>query len=250
MDGSHFDALTRTLSAPGSRRRAVGGLLVGTLTLLGNGLEETQAHDLLKKCKTLKGDKKKKCVKKAKAHNATHLTEVPPPSPPTVPPPRKPNASCDVPANQSPLTPTTGYRLAQTFTEPNGGKLDGVELYFNNSGSGSGDYLLQINTVDPNTGVPTNNTIASTQLPRSQVGNNPDIVGFTFVVPATLVAGRHYALVLSQPSGSGFYQVWWHHPGTCPGSELFVSSTATGSFSKPDPNSSSDLSFYKTFVSL
>jgi hypothetical protein len=73
MDGSRFDRLTKTLSAPGSRRRALGGLLAGTLGLLGwHDGDEITAHDLKAKCKKKSGEAKKKCLKKAKQHNATH----------------------------------------------------------------------------------------------------------------------------------------------------------------------------------
>src|SRR5215213_3913852 len=46
MDGSRFDTLTRVLSAPGSRRRALGGLLASALALVnGDEAEEVAAHD-------------------------------------------------------------------------------------------------------------------------------------------------------------------------------------------------------------
>ena len=64
MDGSTFDRLTRTLTLAGSRRRAVTGLLAGALGLLDFRAEDAAA--------------KKTCLKKAKAHNATHTT--PPPA--------------------------------------------------------------------------------------------------------------------------------------------------------------------------
>lgn len=40
MDGSRFDTLTRNLFQAGSRRRALGGLLIGTLSLLGSQTEQ------------------------------------------------------------------------------------------------------------------------------------------------------------------------------------------------------------------
>lgn len=66
MDADHFDALTRSLSAAGSRRRALAASLGGALGLVG--LAETQAG----KGKG-KGKKKKKRKKKA--------VTVPPPPP-------------------------------------------------------------------------------------------------------------------------------------------------------------------------
>ena len=45
MDGSRFDTLTKTLAAAGSRRQALGGLLLASLALLGGTpTEETAAH--------------------------------------------------------------------------------------------------------------------------------------------------------------------------------------------------------------
>ena len=86
MDASRFDRLTRSLSTADSRRRVLGGLLLGALGLLGSqGVEDAAAHNPLASCKKKSGKAKKKCVKKAKAHNATHTVAAPPPPPP--PPP-------------------------------------------------------------------------------------------------------------------------------------------------------------------
>lgn len=137
-----------------------------------------------------------------------------------------------------------GQRIAQTFAEPNGGRLNWAELVLANLAGATGDYQMQVNTVNPDTGVPTNDTIASTIVPRSEVGNNPDFVRFTFGTPATLVAGRQYALVLSRPSGSGRHFVPVQVPGTCPGGATFFSGSATGAFS----GGTGDIS-YQTFVS-
>jgi hypothetical protein len=62
MEASHFDALARSLTAAGSRRRALTGLLLGSLGFLGASVEETAA----KNCKKIKNKKKrKKCLAKA-----------------------------------------------------------------------------------------------------------------------------------------------------------------------------------------
>jgi hypothetical protein len=75
MDETRFDALARSLGTAGSRRRALGGLLLGALVLVGSQADETAAHDALKSCKKKSGKQKKKCIKKAKAHNAQHAGE-------------------------------------------------------------------------------------------------------------------------------------------------------------------------------
>jgi hypothetical protein len=76
MDDSRFDTLARTLGTAGSRRRALGGLLAGTLGILGwNGGDESAAHDLKAKCRKESGEAKKKCLKKVKKHKAEHAAE-------------------------------------------------------------------------------------------------------------------------------------------------------------------------------
>jgi hypothetical protein len=76
MDADRFDALSRSLTTAGSRRRALAFALSGALAPLLAG-EATDAHDALLTCKKLKGAKKKKCLKKAKKHMKTHAGEVP-----------------------------------------------------------------------------------------------------------------------------------------------------------------------------
>jgi hypothetical protein len=79
MDDSRFDSLARSLGTAGSRRRALGGLLAGTLGILGwHDGDESAAHDLKAKCKKKSGEAKKKCFKKAKKHKAAHAGEAPP----------------------------------------------------------------------------------------------------------------------------------------------------------------------------
>jgi hypothetical protein len=74
MEISRFDDLTRALTESGRSRRGALRLLAGAALALvvGRQPEAAEAHNALKKCKKLKGRSKKKCVKKAKAHNATH----------------------------------------------------------------------------------------------------------------------------------------------------------------------------------
>jgi hypothetical protein len=79
MDANGFDMLLRSLSASPSRRRTLrllaGSALAG---LLGQTvIHAVDAHDLLPSCKKKSGKAKKKCLKKAKAHNATHTVAPP-----------------------------------------------------------------------------------------------------------------------------------------------------------------------------
>jgi len=59
MDGSRFDALTRSVGSTGSRRRALGGLLVGPLGLLSIQADEAAAKK--KRCPPCKKRKKGTC---------------------------------------------------------------------------------------------------------------------------------------------------------------------------------------------
>jgi hypothetical protein len=74
MEPDRFESLLRLLSVSPSRRSAVrllGAVVLGSPFALGGA--GTDAHDAVKKCKKLEDkDKKKKCLKKAKKHNAAH----------------------------------------------------------------------------------------------------------------------------------------------------------------------------------
>jgi hypothetical protein len=71
MDADRFDALTRALTAAGSRRRAVALAVSGMLAPLLS-VAETDARKSLKKCKKIDNKKKrKKCIKKAKKPTCT-----------------------------------------------------------------------------------------------------------------------------------------------------------------------------------
>ncbi len=66
MDGFAFDALTRTLTTAGSRRRALTGLVSGTLGLaLGASFIEDAAAKKKKPCPPCKKRKKGKCKPKS-----------------------------------------------------------------------------------------------------------------------------------------------------------------------------------------
>jgi hypothetical protein len=74
MDANRFDAISRSLATMPSRRMVLrllaGSALGGTLGWLHN--EESAAHDAREDCKKKSGRAKRRCLKRAKAHNATH----------------------------------------------------------------------------------------------------------------------------------------------------------------------------------
>lgn len=67
MDIGRFDRLVRSLPTGASRRGALAAALGGALGLLGLGVSETSGRKAAKACKGKTGEKKKKCLKKAKA---------------------------------------------------------------------------------------------------------------------------------------------------------------------------------------
>jgi hypothetical protein len=80
MDVDRFDSLTRSIILAGARRRALGGLLLGSLGLLGwTSAKDVSAHDALPACKSKSGKQRKKCLKRARKHNAEHIGTQPPP---------------------------------------------------------------------------------------------------------------------------------------------------------------------------
>jgi hypothetical protein len=69
MDADRFDALSRALTAAGSRRLALALAVSGMLAPL-IGLGDTDARKTVKKCKKIdKKKKRKKCLKKARRAN-------------------------------------------------------------------------------------------------------------------------------------------------------------------------------------
>jgi len=61
MDSSRFDALTKGLSAAGSRRRVLGGLLAGALGTVLSGASAVEAAKKKKPCPPCKKRKNGKC---------------------------------------------------------------------------------------------------------------------------------------------------------------------------------------------
>jgi hypothetical protein len=76
MDADRFDSLSRSLSAAGTRRRALRGLLLGALGAFGSAQTgDIVAHDLAGKCKKKSGKTRKQCLRKARKHRAEHAEE-------------------------------------------------------------------------------------------------------------------------------------------------------------------------------
>jgi hypothetical protein len=220
MHGGHLDHLARRARG----RRALLGAVVGSglAGLMGMvGSQQASGHDPRPACRLLpKRRQRATCLRRARRHLAAHRSA------------RLPNAACRVQPTAF-FAPAPVVRIAQTFTEPNGGRLLAAQLLLNNGPATTGTYLLQLNTVEAATGEPTNTTLAASALPVSEVGDTPAFVTFPFPTPVRLVAGQQYALVLSRPGGGEpEHQLHYQEPGTCPGGEVFTNTSPTGRFSR------------------
>ncbi len=281
MDSLAFDRLTQLVAAARSRR-SLGGTVVGAVAGL-LGLVPAAAAPCPKGKKKCRGKciPKKSCCTLADCRPATtrricrkrrcvcHPSTKPckgrcvdlgtpccgPGSKPCEGRCIHPDAACP-PAPNAECTAVgtvqSGFpgdlRAVQTFTEPNGGKLTMVELYFaRQQADTTGNFLVQINTVNQTTGVPQHNTIASVLKPAAEIPRNLDLVYFEFSDPPTLVPGRKYAILLSWPGDAGSFLIELVRPGAlCPGGEFFTSSGSTGPFRpRPEPE---DM-YYRTVVS-
>lgn len=84
MDADRFDALARTLAAPGSRRRALAGLLGGAVALLGP--TDAAAGAATKRCKQIEDRKRRRACLARGRRRPRGDTGSPPPPPPPPPP--------------------------------------------------------------------------------------------------------------------------------------------------------------------
>jgi hypothetical protein len=240
MEAGRFAALLRSLSASPSRRSAVrllAGLVLGSPLALD---DNAAAHNALKKCKKIDDKaKRKKCVKKAKAHNATHLIQPPPPPPPTA------TVRCDAFTGDTPRR-----RVAQTFIAPLSGTPTRGEVVVTNNPD---NLVLQfdVRTVDES-GFPSSVVLASgvvANIPQTQVGDPPRrVVASLTNVVSPLVAGQPYALAVTG-SSTWSTQVTNTAAGgdPCLGGKVFFDDDDSGPFSAD--NAYTDMVFALTITS-
>lgn len=226
--GAHrLDELGRSLGTAPSRRAALR-LFAGTaMAALGGSQYAGEADasnalkNAIKKCQKLqRKSARRRCVERAKSRHKTRQRK------------RKPNASCRKPTNWR-SGQNAAWVAAQTFTEPNGGKLTKVRLKLARDVVRSGTARLTLNTVNPATGVPTSTVLAAATLPVKtlkylpMLGGSPQstdpslMATFQFAKPPRLVANRQYALVLSRLPGPGHTYFFVVLEGTCTGGTAF-----------------------------
>jgi hypothetical protein len=140
----------------------------------------------------------------------------------------KPDANCPGPKTAN----FNGVRrVAQPFTAQHNGKLKRAQVEIGDSTTG-GNYFLEIHTMK--SGVPTNNTLASTNV-SAQVPTNDDAyatVTGVFANPTTVAKGKRYALVVRGSSSE--YAVGGRFGDPCPEEAgiFFYSTLKTGPFTQ------------------
>jgi hypothetical protein len=242
MDGFAFDALTRSLTSAGSRRRALTGLVSGTLGLIlgASVIDEAAAK---KKCPPCKKRKDGKCKKKkpegtACAGGTCRGGSCVPAVPGPVGPVTKADAACAGPYTGF----TTWLRNAQTFRALRSGPLTSasVELHSNEAGADFDMEIWSVNEANAPSTILAGTTIAN--VPAT-IAPRPRTLTGTFPAPATVVAGLRYALVITgQPDQS--YTLWGSDNNPCPEGNLFTANTTDEAFTVSPTN---DLRF-ATFV--
>jgi hypothetical protein len=220
MNTAQVDALLHFLKSAVSRRGLLSGLTGGALTtaIVRFGADDAGAR------KKGKGKKKRK-NKNNKAKTRT-------------------DATCLGAAADEGLVGlgVGNNRIAQTFTALSSGPLVRADLRISKAETTSGDYIVQIGTVD-NFGTPTNEVLAVASVPSGGVPDGSSTVSFSFNRPLSVVAGTQYALILTQP-GSNFLGWTGHFGDPCAG-RRFVSLNQTSPFQAGD--NGLDLEF-TTFV--
>jgi hypothetical protein len=140
-----------------------------------------------------------------------------------------PDASCPGPPDSDVFSSNGGKRVAQTFTALHSGALTTAQMSITKSGT-PGDWVIQIDSVD-GSGTPTNTVLASTSVPDSSVTMTgvPVTITGSFAAPATVVAGQHFAIMVSRP-GSDFISVGRRMGNVCPGG-AFAADPSPAAFS-------------------
>jgi hypothetical protein len=232
MDADCFDPFLRFLSASPSRRSALcrlAGLVLGSPLALG--VAGTDAHNALEKCKKIEGKSKKKCLKKAKRHEAKHAQESTPPTPVPIL-----AYQCPGPREDTVLRisgPDDQERIAQSFTAGQSGSLHQIQFELIKEVGSTGNYVVELLAVAG--GVPTNIALAQVTLPNVSVSNGPSMLTATFSGPS-LVAGTEYATALRRLGGNE-YEIGVRNSNDCAGA-AFV--TLNGVFTELFPENGLD----------
>jgi hypothetical protein len=242
MDGFAFDALTRSLTSAGSRRRALTGLVSGTLGLIlaASVIDEAAAK---KKCPPCKKRKKGKCKKKqpdgtacagGTCRGGSCVLAAPGPVGPVT--------TADAACSGTYTWFNVELRHAQTFRALRSGQLTSasVVLHSNDEGADFDMEIWSVNEANAPSAVLAGTTIAN--VPAT-IAPGPRTLTGTFPAPTTVVAGLRYALVITaQPDETVDLLGRFNNP--CPDGNYFTADTTDEAFTASPTN---DLGF-ATFV--
>jgi hypothetical protein len=215
METDAFARLTRAFMGTHPRRmtrrgmtRLLGGLaLGGPLALVG--LAEAEAK-CKKKCGPCKRCTKGKCKPKpagtvcagGTCQSGSCVSAAPPPP---SPPSRQLAFACPAPPSSEGSHETGGNsRVAQTFTANRGGSLRLIEVAITKPPGTSGDYVVQLLTVQGN-GVPSNGpaaVLAAVTIPDAGVPEGETTLSASFAGTA-LLANALYAAAVVRPESVG-----------------------------------------------
>lgn len=241
MNNDRFDSVTRIVSSRRGVSGAIAGTVAGLFTFLGGQQVEAAPCPKGKRrcgkkcipkrgcctnadCKPRSGGqvcKRNRCgcprgMKRCGKRCLLKAAACPP----------KPDASCPRP----PASSATGYafeageRMAQTFTEPNGGRLTAVDLWLHKfNPPANGTFELRLGPVDPNTGTPLATAFAVAHRSTESLSDAEyKPIRFTFATPPRLRPGQQYALVLMMIEGTGSWVTENRTAGSCPGGTFFL----------------------------
>jgi hypothetical protein len=134
-----------------------------------------------------------------------------------------PDAGCPGPSDEPPFSPLGDRREAQTFAAQHTGLLDRVTFFVNNLSTNDPDFLVQILSTDQN-GVPTDNVLAETAVPRDSVAGGVSEFDISFAQPASVTSGGVYAMAVSRPHANFLVPTWaiaTRNPDACQGQSFY-----------------------------
>ena len=138
------------------------------------------------------------------------------------------DANCPGPPSAASGVPSGNWRIAQNFTAQRTGSLVRGEIEITKSGSPGGNWVMQILATDDSLR-PVNTVLASTTpIADATVPAGDSRLAGVFASPASVEAGKWYALIVTRP-GAAAFGIRYRSDNPCPG-EQFFSDTQGGSF--------------------
>jgi hypothetical protein len=131
-------------------------------------------------------------------------------------------------------------RYAETFIAAVGGQLSGLVFVVDKAAGSTGDFVVKLHAVDPETGIPTSKVLVSKRVANSSVPEGElsrGVALFKKRKTIKLVQGKPYAVVLSRPNGSGDgagFAVRVTSGDLCADNSFFVSHEQSGVFAPAD----------------